>query len=100
MAKRPIPGQPGSYVELNSKGMRELLKSAAIASELRGRMNRVQAAIPGSELKTAQRPTRVVAQVWFGSKLDEANNGRLRRALPLSGGLPGRKNKGMRAPRG
>lgn len=96
MGRSAIPGQPGSYVELNSKGMRDLLKSAAIASMLRSRMNRVQASIPGSELRTAQRPTRVVAQVWFGSKLDEANNGRLRRALPLSGGLPGRNKTGMR----
>jgi len=95
-----IPGQPGSYVELDSKGMRALLKSAAIASELRSRMGRVQSAIPGSELRTAQRPTRVVAQVWYGSKWDEANNGRLRRALPLSGGRPGTKKMGMRTPRG
>ena len=100
MGRSAIPGQPGSYVELNSKGMRQLLKSAEIGSLLRSRMARVQSAIPGSELKMAQRPTRVVAQVWHGSKVDEANTGRLRRALPLSGGLPGRKNKGMRAPRG
>ena len=80
--------------------MRDLLKSSAIAGQLTARMRRVQGAIPGSELRTAQRPTRVVAQVWHGSKLDEANNGRLRRALPLSGGLPGRNNTGMRRSRG
>ena len=96
MGRSAIPGQPGSYVELNSKGMRDLLKSSAIAGQLTARMRRVQSAIPGSELRTAQRPSRVVAQVWYGSKLDEANNGRLRRALPLSGGLPGRNKTGMR----
>jgi hypothetical protein len=100
VGKSAIPGQPGSYVELNMTGMRELLKSSSIASELTKRMGRVQAAIPGSELRTAQRPSRVVAQVWHGSKLDEANNGRLRRALPLSGGLPGRNRTGMRGTRG
>lgn len=96
MAKTPIPGQPGSYVQLNNKGMRELLKSSNIENMLASRMARVQSALSGSELKTAQRPTRVVAQVWFGSKLTEADSGQLRRALPLSGGLPGRKNSGMR----
>jgi hypothetical protein len=96
VGKSAIPGQPGSYVTLDSKGMRDLLKSSAIASVLRSRMGRVQAALPGSELRTAQRPTRVVAQVWYGSKLDEANNGLLRRALPLSGGSPGRNKTGMR----
>jgi hypothetical protein len=76
--------------------MRQLLKSAQIENMLASRMGRVQSALPGSELKTAQRPTRVVAQVWFGSKLTEADSGQLRRALPLSGGLPGRKKTGMR----
>jgi hypothetical protein len=44
-----IPGG-GGEVKLNFKGMGELLRSPAIASELRTRMRRVQSAVPGSEL--------------------------------------------------
>ena len=91
-----IPGDPEGKVVLNSKGMRDLLKSAGIATELRGRMQVVRAALPGSDLRMAQRPTRVVAQVWRGSNFDEANSGELSRALDFARGLRGRKQSRMK----
>jgi hypothetical protein len=87
-------------VKLNYKGMGELLKSSAIASELSGRMRRVQAALPGAILETRRRPSRVVAVVARGSDFDEANTGNLSRALDLAGGQRGTKTKTPKPRRG
>lgn len=87
-----IPGG-GGEVKLNFKGMGELLRSPAIADELRGRMRRVQAALPGSELEVLTRGRRARAKVMRGSDFDEANTGDLARALDLSGGERGYKVK-------
>jgi len=87
-----IPGG-GGEVQLNFKGMGELLRSPAIASELRQRMRRVQAALPGSELEVLTRGRRARAKVLRGSDFDEANTGDLARALDLSGGRRGVKVK-------
>lgn len=86
-----IPGGGGD-VTLNRRGMGDLLRSPAIVSELRSRMTRVQAALPGSILyTTTRRRARVV--VARGSDFDEANTGDLARALDLSGGQRGVKVK-------
>ena len=87
-----IPGG-GGEVKLNFKGMGELLRSPAIASELRTRMRRVQAAIPGSELEVLTKGRRARAKVAYGSDFDEANTGALSRALDLAGGQRGYKKK-------
>ena len=87
-----IPGG-GGEVKLNFKGMGELLRSPAIASELRTRMRRVQAAVPGSELEVLTRGRRARAKVVRGSDFDEANTGTLSRALDLAGGQRGYKVK-------
>lgn len=87
-----IPGG-GGEVKLNFKGMGELLRSPAIASELRSRMRRVQAAVPGSELDVLTRGRRARAKVSRGSDFDEANTGTLSRALDLAGGQRGYKVK-------
>ena len=87
-----IPGG-GGEVKLNFKGMGELLRSPAIASELRTRMRRVQAAVPGSELDVVTSGRRARAKVSRGSDFDEANTGTLSRALDLAGGQRGNKVK-------
>jgi hypothetical protein len=87
-----IPNGGGS-VYLNLKGMRELLKSQQIRAELVERMARVAAAIPGSKLEAAERRTRVVVKVISGSDFDEAETGKLSRALDLAGGLRGTKKQ-------
>jgi len=89
-----IPG--GGTVELDEKGMRNLLLSRAVADELRDRMARVQAALPGSELYVTRGPDGgdfARAVVRRGSDFDEANTGDLSRALDLAGGRRGTKNK-------
>lgn len=92
MGSSKIPGG-GGEVKLNFKGMGELLRSPAIADELRSRMRRVQAALPGSELEVLTRGRRARAKVARGSDFDEANTGDLARALDLSGGERGYKVK-------
>ena len=88
-----IPGG-GGEVKLNYRGIGELLRSPAIVSELRTRMTRVQAALPGSKLyTTSKRRARAVAIVARGSDFDEANTGELSRALDLAGGQRGYKVK-------
>ena len=87
-----IPGGNGE-VTLNRGGMGELLRSPAIASELRSRMARVQSALPGSELEVSTSGRRARAKVIRGSDFDEANTGDLARALDLSGGQRGYKIK-------
>jgi hypothetical protein len=87
-----IPGG-GGEVKLNFKGMGELLRSPAIATELRTRMRRVQAAVPGSELDVVTSGRRARAKVSRGSDFDEANTGTLSRALDLAGGERGYKVK-------
>jgi len=93
VGKTLIPGSGGDYVELNFKGMGELLRSQAIAQELRSRMVRVQAAVPGSQLEVTTKGRRARAKVINGSDFDEANTGQLSRALDLAGGLRGTKVK-------
>lgn len=93
-----IPGSGGDKVYLNYKGVGELLKSQAIASELESRMRRVQSALPGSTLEVTRGGRRAKAKVLRGSDFEEANTGELSRALDLSGGLRGRKVK-TRKPR-
>jgi hypothetical protein len=83
-----IPGG-GGEVKLNFKGMSELLRSDAIGTILLERMERVQAALPGSILETRKRRSRIAAVVQRGSDFDEANTGALSRALDLSGGERG-----------
>jgi len=90
MASR-IPG--GGTVSLNRSGMRELLRSSAMQSILSDRMERVKAAIPGSELKASAGRNRARAIVINGSDFDEANTGDLSRALDLAGGDRGTQVK-------
>jgi hypothetical protein len=85
----PIPGQKGNSVKLDFSGMRELMKSPAIMTELQTRMARVQAALPGSEMRVTRGKVRARAVVARGSDFDEANTGDLSRALDLAGGLRG-----------
>ena len=92
-----IPGG-GGEVKLNFKGMGELLRSPEIASELRGRMQRVQSALPGSDLTVLRNGRRARAKVARGSDFEEANTGELSRALDLAGGQRGTKVK-SRKPR-
>jgi hypothetical protein len=87
-----IPGG-GGEVTLNRKGMGDLLRSQAIASMLRARMLRVQAAVPGSDLEVTTKGRRARAKVSRGSDFDEANTGELSRALDLTGGQRGYKVK-------
>jgi hypothetical protein len=87
-----IPGG-GGEVTLNRKGMGDLLRSQAIASMLRARMLRVQAAVPGSDLEVTTKGRRARAKVSRGSDFDEANTGELSRALDLAGGQRGYKVK-------
>tara|TARA_R110000803_G_scaffold197465_1_gene261009 strand:+ start:772 stop:1098 length:327 start_codon:yes stop_codon:yes gene_type:complete len=97
MASR-IPGGQGT-VKLNSKGMRALMKSQEVENELVGRMMKVKAALPGSELEAKQGRTRVRAMVSRGSDYDEANTGDLSRALDLAGGERGTFTKNQLAAR-
>lgn len=86
-----IPGG-GGEVQLNFKGMGELLRSQEMQTILAKRMRRVQSALPGSELRvTSGRRARAV--VARGSDFDEANTGELSRALDLAGGQRGYKVK-------
>jgi hypothetical protein len=87
-----IPGTQDRLV-LNFSGMGELLRSPAIASELEGRMRRVQAALPGSELQVSRGGRRARVKVARGSDFEEANTGELSRALDLAGGQRGMKIK-------
>ena len=54
--------------------------------ELYTRMQRVQAALPGSEIVGKIGRARAKVQVWRGSDFEEANTGELSRALDLAGG--------------
>ena len=92
-----IPG--GGKVTLNRKGMGELLKSRAIAMELYSRMQRVQSALPGSEIVGKIGKARAKVQVWRGSDYEEANTGELSRALDLAGGRRGDKTMNQLAKR-
>ena len=91
MASR-IPGGGGS-VELNESGMKKLLLSQGVADMLEERMQRVQAALPGSELQVARGGKRARVKVIRGSDYDEANTGDLSRALDLAGGDRGTQVK-------
>jgi len=88
MSKTKIPNSSSS-VELNYKGMGELLKSPEIQAMLRNRMQAVQGAVPGSELTVTVGRTRARAKVIKGSDYDEAGSGELSRALDLAGGSRG-----------
>lgn len=97
MAKAPwrpsnIPGGGGKVI-LDYMGMRQLLRDPAIADELRERMTRVQAALPGSQLEVTRKGVRARAKVIRGSDFEEANTGELSRALDLAGGQRGYKTK-------
>lgn len=83
----------GGKVKLNSKGMRELMKSQPIRAELVVRMARVQSALPGSTLEAMNTRTRVRVKVSRGSDFDEANTGDLSRALDLAGGERGTRTR-------
>ena len=87
-------------VQLNSKGIREMLRSAQVEDELRRRMARVQSALPGSELYVTESFTRVAVKVARGSDFDEANTGDLSRALDLAGARRGTKVKTKKPKRG
>lgn len=92
MGKSKIPGG-GGEVKLDFKGMRKLLKSVEVMDELTERMRRVQAALPGSELRATRSPSRARVRVAYGSDYEEANTGRLTRALDLAQGERGYKVK-------
>lgn len=77
--------------------MGELLKSRAIEMELYSRMQRVQSALPGSQIVASTGRTRAVVKVWRGSDFEEANTGDLSRALDLAGGNRGTKTKNQLA---
>ena len=94
-----IPGG-GGEVQLNSKGMRDLLKSNEIRAELVERMIKVQAALPGSKMDVQTSPTRLRVKVIRGSDYDEANTGDLSRALDLAGGRRGTQVKTRKPKRG
>lgn len=80
-------------IKLDNAGMRELLESVQIESELTGRMAAVQSALPGSEMQVVRRGRRVQVRVVRGSDYEEANTGELSRALDLAGGQRGYKWK-------
>jgi len=94
-----IPGG-GGEVKLNSAGIRDLLRSQEIETELRGRMAKVRGALPGSELYVTRSRTRVAVKVKRGSDYDEANTGDLSRALDLAGGRRGTQVKTRKPKRG
>ena len=98
-AKSYIPGgTKDDYVRLDKQGMRALLTGPEITAELRQRMLRVQAALPGSQLEIARNSVRTRVKVIRGSDYDEANTGDMARALDLAGGRRGEKRK-TRKPR-
>ena len=80
-------------VKVDNEGMRALLESAAIESELVGRMSAVQSALPGSEMQVVRRGRRVQVRVVRGSDYEEANTGELSNALDNAGGSRGNKWK-------
>lgn len=80
-------------VKLDNMGMKDLLESAEIESELTMRMAAVESALPGSEMETVRRGRRVQVRVKRGSDYEEANTGELSRALDLAGGQRGYKWK-------
>lgn len=92
-----IPGTQGDLVQLNFKGMGELLRSQAITNMLAGRMRRVHAALPGSEFQVLRNGRRARVKVIRGSDFDEANTGELSRALDLAGGQRGYKVKSRKS---
>jgi len=88
-----IPGGQGE-VKLDDKGMIELLLSQGVADILEKRMQRVQSALPGSDLYVTRGPKggkNARAVVRRGSDFEEANTGDLSRALDLAGGTRGYK---------
>ena len=91
-----IPGG-GGKVKLNSKGIRDLLRSNEVRADLVNRMRRVQSALPGSALEVMNSRTRIRVKVERGSDFDEANTGDLSRALDLAGGRRGDFTDAMRA---
>jgi hypothetical protein len=91
-----IPGGGGT-VKLNRKGMRDLLKSQEVSIELYSRMQKVQNALPGSEIALLMGRTRARVKVLRGSDFEEANTGDLSRALDLAGGRRGTKTKNQLA---
>ena len=94
-----IPGG-GGKVQLNSPGMRDLLRSNEVRAELVGRMAKVQSALPGSKLEAMESRTRIRVKVIRGSDFDEANTGDLSRALDLAGGRRGTQVKTRKPKRG
>lgn len=80
-------------IKLDNAGMRELLESAAIESELVSRMAAVESALPGSEIQVVRRGRRVQVRVVRGSDFEEANTGELSRALDAAGGSRGNRWK-------
>ena len=94
-----IPGG-GGEVKLDNSGMRDLLRSPEIETELTQRMRRVQAALPGSDLYVTRSRTRVAVKVRRGSDFDEANTGDLSRALDMAGGRRGTQVKTRKPKRG
>lgn len=91
-----IPGG-GGEVKLNRKGIRDLMKSQEVVMELYSRMQRVQSALPGSEIAVMMGRTRARVKVLRGSDFDEANTGDLSKALDLAGGDRGTKTKNQLA---
>jgi len=94
-----IPGG-GGHVKLNSQGIRDLMRSQDIETELRGRMQKVEAAVPGSNMYVTKSRTRVAVKVARGSDFDEANTGELSRALDLAGGRRGTQVRTRKPKRG
>jgi len=94
-----IPGG-GGEVKLNSAGIRDLLRSQEIEDELRGRMQKVEAALPGSDIYVTTSRTRVAVKVKRGSDYEESNTGELSRALDLAGGRRGTQVKTPKPKRG
>jgi uncharacterized protein involved in exopolysaccharide biosynthesis len=84
-----IPGTKGDRVALDFKGMRDLMRGPEVQAELEERMARVQAALPGSEMRVSSGKVRARAVVARGSDFEEANTGELSKALDLAGGQRG-----------
>ncbi len=76
-------------IELDTEGMRELLESAAIESELVERMGAVQDQLPDSYMEVVKAGRRVQVRVFRGSDYEEANTGELSAALDAAGGQRG-----------
>lgn len=74
-------------VELNHEGMAELLKAPGVVADLKARMERVRAQVgDGYTVEEVDHPTRAVVRVIGGTMWEEANTGKLARALPAAGG--------------